>query len=287
MALDREAEDDPAGWLAGIAGRARVEETPGPGGPMVWRLWGGADGEPLALLHGGHGSWNHWCRNVEPLAEAGFLVAAADLPGLGDSADPGPPYAADPIAGTVAYGLSRLFGDAPVHIAGFSFGAAVGGAAAERLGPRVASFNAVGAAGFGPRARRPDRMRRIDPDMPEADRRAAARNNMEWLMLADPANVGELAVHIQLANTARARTLSRPISNTPRLLDALPAILAPVNAIWGERDRTVLGALDERIDLLREARPDARVDIVEGAGHWTQFEAADRYNELLADAIRG
>ena len=282
-ALVPEAESNPSGWLADIASRATVKHTLCGDGVMVWHIWG--RGEPLVLLHGGHGSWNHWCRNVEVLAARGFKVIVADLPGLGASDDPGPPYTAEGIGEVVHYGIERLVGDARVHLVGFSFGSVIGAVVAEKLGIRLASFNIVGAAGFGPRERMPDRMIRIDPDMSDREKRDAAQNNMEWLMIADPANVGELATHIQLVNSKRARTLSRPLSMTTRLLDAIPDLLAPVNAIWGSLDRTTMGTLDERIDALRGERPDVRINVLEGIGHWTQFEGAEEYNELLIRMI--
>jgi 2-hydroxy-6-oxonona-2,4-dienedioate hydrolase len=285
-AIIAEAEADPEAWLADIASRAERRETLCAGDTMVWHVWG--EGEPLVLLHGGHGAWNHWCRNVEPLAAAGFRVIVADLPGLGESADPGPPYTADGLAEIVHYGITKLVGgDELVHIAGFSFGSVVGAAVAESLDTALGSFNIVGAAGFGPRERGPDRMIKIHPDMEADELREAAANNMAWLMLADPENVQELAIHIQRGNSLRARTLSRPISMTMRLMEALPNILGPVNAIWGDLDRTTAGSLEMRIDMLRDERPEARIEIIEGAGHWTQFEAADHYNELLVEMIRG
>jgi pimeloyl-ACP methyl ester carboxylesterase len=285
-ALIPEAEANPEAWLADIASRAERRETLCADGGMVWHIWG--EGEPLVLLHGGHGAWNHWCRNVEPLAEAGFRVIVADLPGLGDSADPGPPYTADGLAEIVHYGIKTLVpAEEPVHICGFSFGSVVGAAVAELLGPSLGSFNIVGAAGFGPRERGPDQMIKIYPDMEPDELRDAAANNMGWLMLGDPENVGELAIHIQRSNSLRAQTLSRPISMTMRLMEALENILAPVNAVWGDLDRTTAGTLEMRIDMLKDERPDARIEVIEGAGHWTQYEAADRYNELLVEMIRG
>ena len=284
-ALIPEAEDDPAAWLADIAGRAEVVETLCGTGSMTWHAWG--SGEPLVLLHGGHGSWNHWCRNVEAFAASGYRVLAADLPGLGDSSDPGPPYTADGIAEIVQYGINRLVGrDRPYHIIGFSFGAVIGSVIAESAGTMVASFNMVGAAGFGPRRRSPNAMVKLQPDMEATERVAAARNNMQWLMLANPDNVGSLAIHMQLINSDRARTLSRPISMTPRLLEALPGITAPIGAIWGSQDRTVLDDLDLRIAMLRDECPDAKVEIIEGAGHWAQFEAAATCNRLFLDMLR-
>jgi 2-hydroxy-6-oxonona-2,4-dienedioate hydrolase len=44
------------------------------------------NGPPMVLLHGGHGSWTHWIRNVDVLAEH-HRVVAFDLPGYGASPD--------------------------------------------------------------------------------------------------------------------------------------------------------------------------------------------------------
>lgn len=36
------------------------------GRAMRWRIF--ENGEPLVLIHGGHGSWLHWIRNIEALS---------------------------------------------------------------------------------------------------------------------------------------------------------------------------------------------------------------------------
>ena len=247
-------------------------------------VWG--EGVPIILLHGGHGAWNHWCRNVEYLAANGFRVIAADLPGLGLSHDPGPPYTSEGIAHIVQYGISQLVNENDlVHLVGFSFGSVIGAVVSEMLGPQLGSFNVVGAAGFGPRERVADSMKRIHDGLSNDEKILAARNNMEWLMLADPNNVGELAIFMQLLNSSRARTLSRPISMTLRLLEALPNIVAPVNALWGDLDRTTMGSLEHRMQMLKDERPDASIEVFNDIGHWTQFEAADRFNEWLISKI--
>ncbi len=41
-------------------------------GDVVWHVWGQEHVEsttPLVLLHGGSGSWTHWVRNVQHLAQ--------------------------------------------------------------------------------------------------------------------------------------------------------------------------------------------------------------------------
>src|SRR3546814_2920540 len=72
----------PAELVRRIESLARRRTTPCGSGHMVWRLWG--DGPPLVLLHGGHGSWTHWLRNIPVLAEH-FTTIVPDLPGYGDS----------------------------------------------------------------------------------------------------------------------------------------------------------------------------------------------------------
>ena len=64
---------------------------------------------------------------------------------------------------------------------------------------------------------------------------------------------------------------------------ALPLIKARLDGIWGGRDATAYPHLDERARTLRSHQPDARFEIIEGAGHWVQYEAADRFNPLLAE----
>lgn len=52
---------------------------------VVWRQFG--SGSPLVLIHGGHGSWLHWARNIEALSKD-FSLWIPNLAGYGDSSDP-------------------------------------------------------------------------------------------------------------------------------------------------------------------------------------------------------
>jgi pimeloyl-ACP methyl ester carboxylesterase len=72
---------------------------------VCWRRFGAEEespNPPLVLLHGGHGSWMHWLRNVEALS-AGRTLWLPDLPGFNDS--DAPPHAApgeDPLGPLLA-----------------------------------------------------------------------------------------------------------------------------------------------------------------------------------------
>jgi len=270
---------------ATIAARAAIRRTPCGAGSMLWHIWG--EGPPLALLHGGYGSWTHWIRNVEPLAGAGHRVLAADLPGLGDSAMPPEPYDARSIAVIVAEGLAALLApEERVDIAGFSFGGLIGGHAAETMGERVRNLVLCGAGGLG--IPRHARIELVNWHMfrGKEKQRAAHRDNLAILMIADPARIDPLAVELQVANAERARTKSRPLSRVPSLRDALPRISARLHGIWGEHDVTAQGTLDEHARLLRSFQPEASFTVIEGAGHWVQYEAAERFNGVLAALLR-
>ena len=268
----------------GIAAEAERIETPCGDGTMVWRRWGG--GPPLVLLHGGYGSWTHWIRNVLPLSRR-FSVIAPDLPGLGDSATPPEPWTAAGLAAIVVAGLdSVLPSDAAPHLAGFSFGGVLGGQVAAQLGDRLRGFTVVGSNGLG-LERSPTPLRKVPPGAGEAEEFATHRYNLNQLMIADPDRIDELALYLQKTNHARARMRSRRFSRSGALVEALPRVTARLDGIWGERDATAYPHLAERAAVLRRFQPAARFAVVPGAGHWVQYEAADRFNELIAEFAAG
>jgi pimeloyl-ACP methyl ester carboxylesterase len=274
---------DPAAFVADIESRAELRRTPCGAGSMVWRIWG--RGAPLALLHGGYGSWTHWIRNVEPLAER-YRVLVPDLPGLGDSDLPPEPDRAESSAGAVVSGLLSLIGAGEtVDIAGFSYGGLIGGLAAERLGPRARRLVLVGSGGLGVRRGAP-----IDlitwRDLPEeTQRRAAHAENLAILMIADRANIDDLAVHLQVNNATRARLRSRALSRIPALPRAIPRMTARLHGIWGERDVTAQGVLDQIRDLLQSLQPGSGFTVIPRAGHWVQYEAAHEFDAALVKVL--
>ena len=272
--------EETVAFAQGVAAEAQRVETPCGDGHMIWHVWG--EGPPLALLHGGYGSWTHWIRNVLPLSRS-FAVAAPDLPGLGESAAPPEPHTAEGLAGIVVEGLDIVFrGQSRLHIAGFSFGGVLGGHVAAQLGDRVRTVTIVGSNGLG-LVRQPTELRRLPEGASKAEALAIARHNLAALMIADRGKIDELAVYIQAQNAPRGRVKSRRFSRADTLARALPLIKARIDGIWGERDATAYPHLDDRARALRIVQPGARFEVIPGAGHWVQYEAADRFNPLLAD----
>jgi pimeloyl-ACP methyl ester carboxylesterase len=275
-------DEEPKRLIERVAAEALRLETPCGDGCMVWRVWGA--GPALVLLHGGYGSWTHWIRNVLPLARE-FTVVAPDLPGLGESVTPPEPHTAAGLARILGDGLDIVLpSDTPFHLAGFSFGGILGGHIAALWSERVRAFTVVGSNGLG-LVRQPTELRRIVPGTPPAEALAVARHNVGALMIADPRRIDPLAIHIQATNAPRGRVRSRRFSRADTLLQVLPSIRARLDGIWGGRDATAYPHLDERGRVLRAAQPGARFEIVDGAGHWVQYEAAERFNSLLAEIV--
>jgi pimeloyl-ACP methyl ester carboxylesterase len=119
-------------------------------------------------------------------------------------------------------------------------------------------------------------------DLPdEAARRAAHRENLAILMIADRVGIDDLAVHLQVCNATRARLRSRLLSRIPALPTAIPRMSARLHGLWGERDVTAQGVLEEIRRLLQSLQPGAGLTLIPRAGHWVQYEAAEEFNATL------
>lgn len=240
-------------------------------------------GLPLLLLHGGTGSHRHWDRVVAGLARS-FEVHAPDLPGFGDS--PGVPDGTDQRAYVelAATSLAALTGAAGVHLVGFSFGGAVAAGVARAWGARVARLTLIGPGGFGRvEGRRLALRSRTETDGSDAAYRDVIRHNLGATMFCDPATADAGAIDQQLWNLAHTRFDSRTVSLAPRLLDDLAHVTCPVQCIWGARDAYAHPSPAARGASVRAARPGARIDLVDDAGHWVQYERPDAVVRLLLD----
>ena len=252
-------------------------------GSIVWRSWGA--GPPLVLLHGASGSWTHWIRNVLPLA-ARFRVHAPDMPGYGDSDTPPEPHTADGLADLVAAGLGALL-PPPVELdlAGFSFGGIIGGLVAARFGRRIRRLVLLGAGGLGLGAPPPRALLRTESTMSPEEIRQVHRENLRILMLGDPESADDLAVSLQMENLKRARFKSGAIPQSDVLRRALPAIRARITGIWGERDAFTGARLADCRRGLASTQGDLDLRVIEGAGHWVTYEAAEQVNAALFEQL--
>lgn len=258
----------------------------GNGGRMTWRVWSRDSGKPILLLfHGGSGSWIHWIRNVQPLAEH-FTVYAADLPGLGDSDPPDDVRDIWSVTHCVKTAIDALIpGDRQFSITGFSFGGMVAGHVATLVGDRLQRIVMVGAGGLKATRKPGPKLRKLLPEMAPDVLAAEARRNLEILMLHDPAEIDGVAIHMQILNTTRAKTRSREMGQAFRLSEVLPQVKTPLTGIWGEFDSTTYPHIQERIDLFRALQPDFVMNVIPGAGHWVAYEAAAAFNGKVIEAL--
>ncbi|MBV1799575.1 alpha/beta fold hydrolase [Siccirubricoccus sp. G192] len=265
-------------------GTARATTYGSAGRRVTWRLWGGEDLPLLVLLHGDFGSWTHWIRCVLPLSER-FRVIAPDMPGYGDSDMPPEPWGPEDLAVILAAGLGQLLpGPRRYCLAGFSFGGIIAGHLAALDGERVEKLVLLGPGGLGlPRGPLPP-LRRLDRGMGAEEAFSIHRHNLAALMLADPARVDALAVHLQLENAHRARVRAGGIPASDTLLRALPRVHARIAGIWGERD-AMAQPVHEREEILRRLQSGLDFRIIPGAGHWTPYEAAEAVHAALLELL--
>jgi pimeloyl-ACP methyl ester carboxylesterase len=285
---DFDAALPPPEIIARVEAGARRVTTPCGEGRMVWRLWG--EGPPLLLLHGNFGSWMHWIRNVGPLSRA-YTVIAPDTPGFGESAMPPDGSSPRAIASVVADGIAEILpGDAPLYVVGFSYGGRLASEIALLLPDRVKALAVVTPGGLGIADVSGPPPAKLRPRMTPAEIADVHRQNLAHLMIADPAAVDDLAVHIQDLNTQRARfrltawTAEDRLSSTGR---ALAQVRVPVKGIWAERDAFAGDTRDARMALVRAMHPDADIRLIDGSGHWVSYEAAARFNATLVAMLGG
>ncbi|MDQ0142057.1 alpha/beta fold hydrolase [Cupriavidus necator] len=262
---------------------------------VVWRSFG--DGPTTVLLHGGHGNWQHWVRNIGPLSRNRRLLVP-DMPGFGDSGAPPRPDLAG-LVDILARSLARISADPSrgpspdlslgrIDLVGFSFGALVTAHLATHAGLghiEVGRLALLGPAGHaGPRRMTQallDWRRCQDPHALAA----AMRHNLAAFMLADPAAIDGEAVAIHTRACRATRFHSKSISRAGGLQQALARFPGPVLMIWGEADVTM--SPEAIAGIARDSRnasadaPEVRVSVVPGAGHWVQYEAHQPVNELL------
>jgi len=241
---------------------------------MKWRLFG--QGDPLVLIHGGHGSWLHWVSNIEALAKHRRLILA-DLPGFGDSDDVPKGMGSQEIAEFALASLDELLSGRPmIDLAGFSFGGSIASRIVEKRG-NVRRLALLGSAGSAtPQLPAPElvRWRHLEGEEQED----ALRHNLIARMLHANAKVEPLAYEAYALATTICRYHSRGEVQRRRLKDILANYEGPTLFMWGEKDAT---ATPEDTHYLATTGPNRHVKVVAGVGHWIQAEAPAVINAEL------
>lgn len=245
---------------------------------VVFRCLG--EGRPLVLLHGGHGSWLHWIRNLDALSRKHSLWIA-DMPGYGDSGVPEGEQTLDLIVDTLAGAVDQLLGENEFDIAGFSFGGLCAATLAARR-PAVRRVALLGPGGHGQPRR--ERLGMLNwKDLPSGEERdARLHHNLAALMLHDPAAIDAVALALHRDSCVSTRYRSKNLSRRGALLPALESLASrqvPVLLAWGEHDVTAVPS--QAGPAMLAGAPQAELVIVPNAGHWLQYEAPEATERLL------
>ncbi|MGH8663925.1 MAG: alpha/beta fold hydrolase [Burkholderiales bacterium] len=256
------------------------------GRSMHWRIFG--HGEPLVLVHGGHGSWLHWVRNIEQLSRHRRLLVP-DLPGFGDSDDPPEGSDLQYIVEAFIASLDQLLGArSPVDLAGFSLGGIVSALAAAKRGA-VRKLALLGSPGTGtPRRTRAEMIRWRQTDESKADeaaQNAALKHNLLAHMMHDETNVDALGFEAYVTAVKRTRYHTRGVGSRSSLSSILAEYTDPVLFVYGEHDVTGTPGLAEEVLIASAANREFR--LIRDGGHWIQYERAEAVNEVLTRWFAG
>ena len=263
-------------------------------GDAVWHVWSarqsaqqGAEASnieatsnatprALVLLHGGSGSWTHWLRNVEHLAQH-RAVWALDIPGFGDSSLPSGVSDADGLVPYLAEILAHSFNGKAVDVMGFSFGGMTAGLVAAEYPNLIRQLILVGVPGLGLFGKELP-MRGMTPDMDEEAQRKVHRHNLNAMMFAHPDSVTREVIDLQQANVARDRLRRRRIARTDVLARASTHWTCPVHGVWGACDALYQDTLPQVPTVLPQM---SSFHVVPEAGHWVMFERPDEFHAAV------
>ncbi|HYH58436.1 MAG TPA: alpha/beta fold hydrolase [Thermoleophilaceae bacterium] len=243
------------------------------------------EGPPVVLVHGAASDGRLWQPQLDALADR-FTVVAWDEPGAGRSSDlPADFTLADYAACLAALIDSLQLG--PAHVAGLSWGGTVALELHHRFPERVASLiladTYAGWKGSLPEAEVRARVAGLrtalagppeafDPTLPglfAGDPPAA----FVPLLEAMAADVRPESFRVQL-------TLMAETDQT----ELLPAIALPTLLVWGEHDgRSPLSVAHQFANAL----PHAQLVVIADAGHVSNLEQPDRFNDAVRTFLEG
>jgi len=241
------------------------------------------DGPPIVFVHGATSDSRMWQPQLAALADE-FTVVAWDEPGAGRSSDVPPGFGltdyADCLAALIEVGLG------PAHVAGLSWGGTValelyrrhrefvasliladtyagwkGSLPADEVEARIEGVRQAVAAPAGS----------FDPTLPGL---FAGDPPAEFIPLLEAMGRDVRPASMKTALTAMAEA---------DLRDVLPEIDLPTLLIWGESDaRSPLYVAEQ----FEQAIPQAKLTIIEDAGHVSNLERPEEFNEAVRDFVR-
>ena len=240
-------------------------------------------GDALVLIHGLATTRRIW-EMVVPALAAQRRVVTLDVPGFGGSAPAGPGFELDAVALRIARGLAARGVRAPYDVVGHSLGAGIAVTLAALRPRSVRRLVLVAPAGLAvyPAAASAALAAGADGVL-AARRRLGALADLRWgrrvllgLVAADGARVTPTQARLMIDASAGATRTATALATITRanLMPLLRETKAPLGVLWGTEDRTVP---PRNVELVRRARSDARVVMIERAGHVPMIERPDEF----------
>jgi pimeloyl-ACP methyl ester carboxylesterase len=126
-----------------------------------------------------------------------------------------------------------------------------------------------------------------------ARRRVGQLADLRWgrrvllaLAAADAAGIAPTQARLMIDASAGAQRTAAALAaiTSAQLLPLLDGIKAPLGVIWGTEDRTIPA---RNVELIREVRPDARVAMIDYAGHVPMVERPGAFVAALERVLSG
>jgi 2-hydroxy-6-oxonona-2,4-dienedioate hydrolase len=274
--------------LAGLDFSLRYEQV----GPWRTRVLERGSGPALIFLHGTGGHLEAFARNLRVLGDQ-LRVIAYDLPGHGWSTLAGRDLEiADYLEHLLA--LMDALEIPAAHLSGESLGGWVAAKFAAAHPERVTSLilNTPGGTMANPEVM--ERIRALSQAAADDPSPENIRARLEWLM-ADPAAVTRELVDIRQGVYARPGfadsmrhllCLQDPGIRRRNLLtdEDLAAISAPALVIWTSDDPS--GPPEAGREMAAKIK-DAQFQLIQGAGHWPQWERQAEFDALVLGFTAG
>jgi len=260
-----------------VTGRAQEQRVSVAGGNV--RVQHAGSGDPLVVVHHDIGSPG-WLPFYEGLA-ASAHVYVPDMPGYGQSDRPDwARFVRDEAVLTLqtldALGLDR------VALVGLGFGGYVAAEMATMAQARLSRLVLVGAMGLQPPAGEGEILDQFLLSHEEYVRAACADEASFARHFGEPP-VAQL-VQWDVDREMTTRIAWKPYMFSQQLPALLAGVRTPTLLVWGEHDRVVPRSCAERY---LEALPNARLEVVAGAGHLVEIEQPERLAELIKGHIAG
>jgi 2-hydroxy-6-oxonona-2,4-dienedioate hydrolase len=241
-------------------------------------------GEPIVLIHGGHGAWVHWIANIDALAK-NRRVIALDLPGFGNSYDPGRLLELSGYAQVVGAFIATL-GLRNVALVGFSFGTLVAATVASNEPRTVTSLALINPPGIGTRTAEGNALpARMSALAKEQGLHAGVAGTLNELMLFNKDLINDALIDLIADCVKRTRHATRPISRASQMMPILERVSQKTTVLIGAKDPFHCHELDGRSARINRALGTEAARVVSGAAHWVQYDQPDFFNRTLLEFI--